>query len=166
MQYQQQPNPYQSQPQAAPPQQPHPGYAQPGYQQPGYQQPGYQPGPTPGYAPPQQPVYGASYGTPFPTVGGVKIPIMISGICNALNLLMTPFWLMTIIFAWVPLLSLILMIFEFKLVAGLNGRVPPSTKRGAAQAIAICEIVSILYGNVASAICGIIALCNVGKMQP
>lgn len=142
---------------------PHQGYQQPPPQQ------QYAPPPPPGYAPqgyPQQPVYGAGTGTPFPVVGGVKVPFMISGILNAISLLATPFWLMTIIFAWVPLLNLILMIFEFKMVASLNGRTPPSHHKGGATGIAICEIVSILYGNVGSAICGIIALSNMGKMQP
>jgi len=152
----QQPQPPPAYAQSQPYAQPAPDYAPPpnAYQQPGYQQPGY-----------PQPVYGA-VGTPFPIVGGVKVPIMISGILNAINLLASPFWLMTIIFAWVPLLSLILMIFEFKTVSALNGRTPPSHHAGAAKGVAICEIVSILYGNVGSCVCGIIALSNLGKLRP
>lgn len=174
MQHQGQQPPYPQQPQGGPPGYPGPqqgqGYGPPPQSPPPYSQPYAQPypqgGPQPGYAPPQQPVYGANYATAFPIIGGVKVPIMISGILNAISLLATPFWLMTIIFAWVPLLNLILMIFEFKMVASLNGRTPPSHHRGGATGIAICEIVSIIYGNVGSAICGIITLCNVGKMQP
>ena len=45
-------------------------------------------------------------------------------------------------------------------------RTPPSHHAGGAKGVAICEICSILYGNVASALCGIIALSSMGKMQP
>lgn len=170
MQYQgQQQPPYPQQPQQ--PQgyqqpQPPPGYAQ---QQP-YAQPapGYAPPPNPypqpGYA---QPQYMGGAGTPFPVINGVKVPILISAILNALYLLSAGwFWFFTVIFAWIPLLILILMIFEFKVMAAINGRTPPSQHAGAAKAVAICEILSILMFNLPSCICGIIAMTNLNKMRP
>lgn len=168
---------YQGQQQPSYPQQPQPpqGYQQPqpppayGQAQP-YAQPapGYAPAPNPypqpGYA---QPQYMGGAGTPFPVINGVKVPILISAILNAINLLFFGWlWVLTIFMAWVPLLSLILMIFEFKTMAAINGRTPPSHHAGAAKGVAICEIVSIIYGNVPSCICGIIALSNLSKMRP
>lgn len=158
MQYQ---NP--GQPQGQPyPQQPQNPYPQQGYQQPGYQQP-YTP---PTY--PQQPGYQMMPGqtTPFPVVGGVKTPMIIAGIWHALWLIPSFFLVFTIIFAWVPIILLLLMIFEFRLVSKLNGQTPPSHHRGGAQALAIIQIICILGGDVVTGICGIIAICNVGKMQP
>ena len=137
-----------------------------GYQQHGYPQPGPQQGyPQQGYAPPQQPVYGMG-ASGFPVPGGVKVPMLVSAIFNCLNVLATPFWLMTIIYAWVPLVCIILLIFEFKMYASLNGRTPPSQHKGGATGIAVCQICTIIFGNLPSVICGIIALANLGKMRP
>lgn len=160
MQYQQQ-NPYQGQP-GSPPQhqQPPSGYAQPGYQQQGYAPP-QQPYAQPGY-PQQQPMYTAGYATPFPVIGGVRVPMLISAICNALMIL---WWLSTILLSFIAVLPLILMIFEFVTFSKLNGRNPPWQHKGAAIAIGILEILSAGYLNGLSWICGIIVLCNVGRLS-
>ncbi|MEZ6233066.1 MAG: hypothetical protein R3B68_02645 [Phycisphaerales bacterium] len=153
---------YQGPPQQGYPQQGQQGYpqqGQQGYPQQGYQQPGYQQ-----QYPPTQ-AYGQAYGS-FPVVGGVRVPMLVSAIFNCLNVLATPFWLATLIFAWVPLVCIILLIFEFKMYASLNGRTPPSQHKGGATGIAVCQICTIIFGNIPSVICGIIALANLGKMRP
>lgn len=139
------------------------GYQQQGYQQQGYQQPGPQQGyPQQGYAPPQQPVYGMGP-SGFVVPGGVKVPILISAIVNILAVLG---WLSTVFLAFIAILPLVLMIFEFVYFGKLNGRIPPWTLKGAVTTIAVLEICSLLYGNWISCICGIIVLCNVGGLNP
>lgn len=172
MQYQGQQPGYPQQPQqpgqAYPPPAPAPqGFAQPqGYQQPqGYSQPGYQQPPPYGQPAYQAaPVYGAA--TPFPIIGGVRTPMLIAAIWHCLVLLGTVWLVFTVVLAWVPIIPLLYLIFEFKLYGKLGGREQPSLHRGGVQAMSILQIISILWGDVPAAICGIIAISNTGKMQP
>ena len=151
--------PQQGYPQQGYPQQQQP-YPQQGYQQP-YQQPGYTP---PTY--PQQPAYGMGMGTPFPIITGVRTPMLIAAIWHCIVLLATSWLVFTIVFAWVPLIPLLMLIFEFKIYGKLNGHTPPSHHRGSVQAMGIVQIITILGGDFITAICGIIAVCNVNKMNP
>lgn len=99
--------------------------------------------------------------------GIIKVPLLISAICNCVAAL---FWLMTIfgIIFTIPLV--ILLIYEFKLYADLHDPkiVVPSSQ---VKTIAICEIVGGLV-SLGAIICGIIILTNLtnadinkGKIQ-
>lgn len=148
--YPQPQNPYAQQQGQYPP----PGnqYAQPGYAPPTYPQPAY------------SPTYPMGQGFPIPS--GVKTPILIAAIWHCILLVPSFFLIFTVIFAFVPLLLIILIVFEFRLIGKLNGQTPPSHHRGGAQALGILNIVLILGGDIVSLVCGIIAISNVGKMNP
>ncbi len=90
--------------------------------------------------------------------GIIKVPLLISAICNCV---MALFWFITIfgiIFA-VPLI--VLLIFEFKLYADLHDPkiVVPSSR---VRTIAIYEIVAGLV-NLGALVCGIIILTNLAN---
>lgn len=108
--------------------------------------------------PPPSPSHG---GAVDEAPGIIRIPMLISGIFSCLAALA---WLSGCITFFVAIPLGVLAVFEFMTFAKLSS---PQWRQsiGTAKTIQILEICSILLGNVASMICGIIGLVNGGAAQ-
>ncbi len=92
----------------------------------------------------------------------IRIPILISGICNALLAFAWVWGCITIILT-IPLA--VLAVFEFIYFVKL-GQPDFARHKPKLKLISILEICSILVGSVGALICGIIILLNLDKEIP
>ena len=105
---------------------------------------------------------------------GVAIPMLVSGIVNlayaasatvsALLLGVATFGIGCACLV-IPIPAIILGIFEIKMFNTLNGPGPYARHRSNAHTIAIIQIITILFGNVVSCVCGIISLVNMNQLD-
>ncbi|MEQ8850558.1 MAG: hypothetical protein RIB32_02100 [Phycisphaerales bacterium] len=98
-----------------------------------------------------------------PDLSAIKVPLLISGILNCLTAIG---WISSCFLFFLGIPLIVLAIFEFKAFAELNkpGANPPEHK-GKTQVLGILECCSFLLGSVGSAICGIVVLVNLNKMD-
>lgn len=105
---------------------------------------------------------------------GVAVPMLVSGITNLVyaataTLSALAFGVATLGIGCacliVPVPAIILGIFELKMFNKLNGPGPYTQHKSNAHTIAIIQIISLLFGNVVSCVCGIVALVNMDQLD-
>ncbi|UYV13008.1 MAG: hypothetical protein NCW75_01675 [Phycisphaera sp.] len=105
---------------------------------------------------------------------GVAIPMLISGIVNLMYAASAA--VSALVFGAatfgigcaclvIPVPAIILGIYEIKMFNKLQGPPPYAQHRSAAHTIAIIQVITIIFGNVASFVCGIIALVNMNQLD-
>ncbi len=105
---------------------------------------------------------------------GVAVPMLVSGIVNLVYAASATFSALIFGVATlgigcaclvIPVPAIILGIFEIKMFNKLNGPGPYAPLKSSAHTIAIIQILTILFGNVVSCVCGIIALVNMNQFD-
>jgi len=92
-----------------------------------------------------------------PDYNSVRVPILVSAIFNILLALM---WFGTCFLFFLGIPVLVLAVFEIIMFARLGDPAQAKGAAGRAKLFGILEICTILVGNVASLVCGIIVLVN------
>lgn len=119
---------------------------------------------------PNQPGPPPTYAAPMPTVqntGGVRVPILISGILNLIWALVLAIYApFTMCISLLPAaLLLTLGILELVYTSKIGGSPEPWRHKGAAQTLGILSIVEVIFCT-PNFICGIITLTNLKKLDP
>ena len=105
---------------------------------------------------------------------GVAIPMLVSGIVNlvyAASAVVSAlaFGVATLGIGCaclvIPVPAIILGVFELKMYNKLSGPGPYAQHKSSAHTIAIIQVLTILFGNVVSCVCGIIALVNMDQLD-
>ncbi|NRA58570.1 MAG: hypothetical protein HRU13_10710 [Phycisphaerales bacterium] len=105
---------------------------------------------------------------------GVAIPMLVSGIFNLIYAASATFSALVLGIATlgigcacliIPVPAIILGIFELKMYNRLSGPGPYAVHKSSAHTIAIIQVISIIFGNVVSFVCGIIALVNMNQLD-
>ncbi len=105
---------------------------------------------------------------------GVAVPMLVSGIMNLVYAAGATFSALVFGVATfgigcvclvVPVPAIILGIYELKMFNTLNGPGPYARHKSSAHTIAIIQILTILFGNVTSCVCGIVALVNMEQLD-
>ena len=102
----------------------------------------------------------------------VKVPLLVSGILNALgaaSMIVTGIILIVAIVGCfiLPFAAAVgvLAFFEIKTFLDLNQRGYDLSMRGKIQLLAILEICTIVFGNVPSMVCGILVIVTLPKLD-
>lgn len=105
---------------------------------------------------------------------GVAVPMLVSGIVNLVyaasaTLTALAFGVATFGIGCaclvIPIPAIILGLFEIKMFNKLNGPGPYASHKSSAHTIAIIQVITLLFGNVVSCVCGIIALVNMSQLD-
>jgi hypothetical protein len=105
---------------------------------------------------------------------GVAVPMLVSGITNLVyaasaTVSALAFGVATLGIGCacliIPVPAIILGIFEIKMFNKLNGPGPYAQHKSNAHTLAIIQILTILFGNVVSCVCGILALVNMEQLD-
>lgn len=104
----------------------------------------------------------SDHALPPPDISGVRIPLLVSGIFNILAAIG---WASTCVLAFIAIPFVVLAIFEFMQYGKLGDPAQRPRLTGSTRVIAICEICTIITGNLPSMICGIIVLANLPNID-
>lgn len=105
---------------------------------------------------------------------GVAIPMLVSGIVNLVYAASAVVSLLIFGVATfgigcaclvIPVPAIILGIFELKMYSKLSGPGPYAQHKPNAHTLAIIQVITIIFGNVVSCVCGVISLVNMNQLD-